>query len=477
LSDGNSKETRAVSPLRGAHLVLALAACAGCSTFSSPAEFTRGLPASRGRPLSAGAYIKHVVVIIQENRTFDNFFSGYPGADAPTFGCAMGKNDNDTIAPTGTTGFGCPPGQKQVPLRQSTFQHESNLPHSFEAAIVDWHNGHMDGFSHWGRGANLHTAAYEFIERSQVTPYWTMAQQYVLADRMFPTEFGPSWTAHLTLVAGTDNLNPKLALADFATGKSNCRSQPGSKTTTVDSKRVVRHSSGPYPCLNQFNTMAEVLDTAGVSWKYYVSEKHKAFIWSPFAAIQYVYSGQDWDRNIILPQTQVLSDIANNNLASVSWVTPSHNDSDHPGGGSDKGPSWVSSIVNAIGQSSYWDSTAIVVVWDDWGGFYDDATPPQLDFRGLGFRVPCLIISPYAKHDVVVHTQYEFGSIIKFMREVFNLPPLGATADGYTDTRANSISDSFDFTHPARRFTVIKAKYPAEYFLHEPPSDEPVDDE
>ncbi len=462
--------------LRGAALAFAIGGCASCSASAGRPEGMRVLPAARV-PASTGTYIKHVVVIIQENRSFDNFFSGYPGADAPTFGCAIGKKHGAVNALPGTSPFGCPPGQEKLQLHQTTFEHESNLEHSFEAAMIDWNGGKMDGFSHWGRGPNVHTAAYAYIERSQVAPYWTMAQQYVLADRMFPTEFGPSWTAHLTLVAGTDNLNPRLALADFATGKSNCRSAPGSKTTTVDSKRVVRHSVGPYPCLDQFNTIAEALDAGHISWKYYVSMKHKAFIWSPFAAIKYVYGGPDWENNIIVPQTQVLSDVADGKLASVSWVTPSHPDSDHPGAHSDKGPSWVASVVNAIGASQYWQSTAIIVVWDDWGGFYDDASPPQLDFRGLGFRVPCLIISPYARQGVVVHTQYEYGSILRFILETFNLPPLGPTDEGYTDSRAQSISDSFVFTQPARRFRAIKAKYPMRYFWHEPPSDVPVDSE
>ena len=118
-----------------------------------------------------------------------------------------------------------------------------------------------------------------------------------------------------------------------------------------------------------------------------------------------------------------------------------------------------------------------MVVWDDWGGFYDNAPPPQLDFRGLGIRVPCLIISPYAKQGFVAHTRYEDGSFLKFIEQAFHLPPLGPTEDGYTDTRANSLSDSFDFTKPPRAFKRIPSRYPIERFLREPPSNEPVDDE
>lgn len=454
--------------------------CAGCSMPSvhSPAS-GQFVPSTSGRSeFGVRKYVKHVVVIVQENRSFENFFAGYPGADAPTYGCGEPQNDRKTagsiVLPSTST---CPAGDKEIPLHQVTFKNEPNLSHQFESAIIDWDNGKMDGFSKWGVGANHGTAAYAYIERSQLAPYWEMAHQYVLADRMFPTEFGPSWTAHLTIVAGTDSLTDKLALADFADGRTNCNSPAGAKTTTVNINRVVAHEAGPYPCLDQFNTMAQLLDTEQISWKYYVGARLKGFIWSPFASIKYVYHGPDWNVNIIQPQTQIFSDITNGNLAAVSWVTPSKLDSDHPGAHSDTGPSWVTSVVNAIGESPYWDSTAIIILWDDWGGFFDDAAPPQLDYRGLGVRVPCLIVSAYARRGVVVHTQYEFGSILKFIREVFGLPPLGPTSAGYTDTRANSVSDSFDFAAPPRRFKSIPSKYPKTYFLHEPRSDELLDDD
>jgi phospholipase C len=402
--------------------------------------------------------IKHIVVIIQENRSFDNFFAGYPGADAPTYGYGEVSGKRVTI-----------------PLHPITFD-GPNLPHAWQNAIVEWNNGKMDGFSKYGQNGD--DAAYAYVARSWIKPYWRMAHKYVLADHMFPTEFGPSWTAHLTLVAGTDNLNPDLAVADFSSsGYNSCDAQPGAKVTTVNQYRHVSLDSGPYPCFNQFNTMAETLDAAKVSWKYYVTKLTAPGIWSAFEAIKYVKRGPDWHMDVIAPQTQVLKDIKQGNLASVSWVTPSKPDSDHPGAHSDKGPSWVASIVNSLGKSSYWDSTAIVVLWDDWGGWYDDSPPPQLDFRGLAIRVPCLIISPYAKPGYVSHTQYEYGSILKFMEEAFGLPPLGSSADGYTDTRANSIEDSFDFTQKPRAFEPIPAKYPIKQFLAEPPSDEAVDDE
>ncbi len=456
-----------------AYIALIVAVCAGCSSSGgSTSVGSTGvgsvggahdvLPfAGRARPRTVSNDIKHVVVIIQENRSFENFFAGYPHADAPM------------------NGYGLDAGKRvKIPLHQDTFEVGPNLTHLWPAAITDWDNGEMDGFSKYG----LHhdDSAYAYVERSEVQPYWDMAKQYVLADHMFPTEFGPSWTAHITLVAGTDDLNPDLALADFSDGAYNsCDSPKGTKTTTVDQYRHESIHTGPFPCFTQFNSMATNLDAAGVSWKYYVTKLRHAGIWSPFEAIKYVRRGPDWQKNIIAPETQVLSDIQNQQLAQVSWVTPSQIDSDHPAAHSDKGPSWVSSIVNAIGQSSYWNSTAIIVLWDDWGGFYDNAPPPQLDFRGLGIRVPCLIISPYAKPGYISKTNYEFGSILQFMEEAFNVAPLGSPSNGYTDTRSNSLDDSFDFSQSPRHFKVIKAKYPMSQFVHEPASygEAPVDDE
>lgn len=460
-------------------VVIGLLVSAGCSPNSGAPDHLLAVPGVKStiNSDSVSKHIKHVVVIIQENRSFENFFAGYPGANAPLTGCGRRPEDQSArsviFAPSSS---GCPKGDSQIALHQVTFQQEPNLSHAFEASIIDWNKGRMDGFSAFGQ--NHDDAAYAYIERSQVATYWTMAQQYVLADAMFPTEFGPSWTAHLMLVAGTDNLNTSdsLALADFGTGRSNCDAPPGSTTTTVNLKRVIGHS-GPFPCLDTFNTMAQALDSAGVSWRYYVARKFKSFIWSPFASIKYVHDGADWDKNIIFPSPKILTDITQGQLASVNWVTPNRPDSDHPGAHSDAGPAWVASVVDAIGKSSYWNSTAIVVIWDDYGGFYDNAPPPQLDFRGLGIRVPCLIISAYARKGYVSHTQYEFGSILKFIEEAFpSVGPLGPTSQGYTDTRANSISDSFDFRHP-RTFKSIPAKYPLTHFLQERPSNEPVDDE
>ena len=187
--------------------------CVGCS---SNGNASTGLQDALPPVQPAGMaknYISHVIVIIQENRSFENFFAGWPGANAPMTGCASPPPPSGSVRPTAATssvqklasGSGCPPGDSLVTLHQVTFQNNRDLAHDWGSSMIDWNNGQMDGFSAYGtnHGPNQ---AYAYIEHSQIEPYRTMAQQYVLADEMFPTEFGGSFTAHLTLVAGTDDI-------------------------------------------------------------------------------------------------------------------------------------------------------------------------------------------------------------------------------------------------------------------------------
>jgi phospholipase C len=394
-----------------------------------------------------GKYIKHVVIIVQENRTLNSFFAGYPGAD------------------TVMTGYST--GGVQVALKAVTFD-GPDINHEWTAAMADWDKGKMDGFDR--------SLAYGYMQRGLVAPYWSMAKQYVLADHMFPTEFGPSFTAHLDLIASTANLTPSEAEVDVPDGDWRCNAAAGTRTSLITSTRVYEALAGPFPCFTQFNTMAQVLDKAHVSWKYYAPAAVNQLSWSAFDTIKYVWDGPDWRADVVSPQTAFLKAAAQGNLAGVTWIVPDFIDSDHAGSMSDTGPSWVSAIVNTIGKSSNWGSTAIVVVWDDWGGWYDNVPPPQKDFAGLGIRVPCLIISPYSKNGAVVHTQYEFGSILKFVEQTFSLPPIGNPAFGYTDSRSNSLVDSFNFTQKPRAYVKIPAKYPISHFLNEKPSNRLPDD-
>src|ERR1700729_2226538 len=160
---------------------IALGITAGCSA-SPPSSFAGALPPAAASALArrtTGSYgkIKHVVVLIQENRSFENFFAGFPGANAPMYGYAIHSNK-----------------RVKVKLHETTFETNADLPHIWQSAITGWHHGKMDGF-HTGPGRNF--SAYAYIDRSQITPYWAMAEQYVLADAMFPSEFGGSYASHI----------------------------------------------------------------------------------------------------------------------------------------------------------------------------------------------------------------------------------------------------------------------------------------
>ncbi len=445
--------------------VLGALALAGCSSGGGGGDNSSlpiSPPPTQGPPQKGpeGKYLKHVVVIVQENRTFNDIFAGFKGADSVTYGYTHSGS--------------------KVRLRAITFKGPDIL-HNWGNAMADWNGGRMNGFdrSLYTNGAPAGTYTYAYLQRKQVAPYWTMAHEYALADHMFPTMFGPTFTAHIDLIASTTNLTADEAEVDGPTGQPwGCDAPSGTRTFLLNPQRV-ESGDGPFPCFTQYDTIAETLDAAGVTWKYYAPTVKYAGgrLWSPFAAIRQVRYGPDWKRNVISPSTTVLTDAATGKLAQVSWVIPNAADSDHAGSESDKGPSWVAGVVNAIGESQYWNTTAIVVLWDDWGGWYDSVPPPQLDFVGLGIRVPCIIISPYAKSAYVSHTQYEFGSVLKFIEETFALPSLGPASRGYTDTRAHSLGDSFDFKQKPRAFKPIPAPYPPAYFLAQPDSAQPPDSE
>ncbi len=439
--------------------LVSVAALPACSTFAAPAPALPVMSAaadSRRERAIVHEHVKHVVIVIQENRSFDNLFAGWPGADSATVGTMR----------DGT----------RVPLKPVDFS-TPDLAHGWKDAIVDYDGGKMDGYNVpiAATGQPAGTLAYGYLEPSLIEPYRVMAHRFVLADHMFPTEFGGSFTAHLALISGTTNLTSDTAIAGSPnTVPWGCGAPPGTYTRLVNQYRVI--STGPFPCYTQFGTMADTLDDAKVSWRYYAP--FRTSIWSEFSAISAVRYGPPWWR-VTAPETAILTDVANGKLAALSWVVPSYPNSDHTGAGSNTGPSWVASIVNAIGKSQYWDSTVVVVLWDDWGGWYDHVRPPQLDFRGLGERVPAIVISPYARRGYVDHRLYEYGSVLKLVEEAFDLPALGDASSGfgYTDSRARSLAKALDFAQPPRRFYAIPAPYPPAFFLHQKPSDKLPDDQ
>jgi len=500
-------------------IVFAIAACSGAGNGNGG---NGGAVAFVPQARSGSNKIQHIVIIVQENRSFDNFFDCFPGTDcvktAPP--PAPQPSPGSQLSPC-PAGFPTPsPGPTATPIA-ITFNAklaDSDIDHSYcPAFVTDYDGGKMDGF-YWGVTAHYpsHIAklyAYQVVEKSKIRPYWDMASQYVLADRAFVTQASGSFTAHQDLIRGATEVATGQSVVDYPWNPKGIqnwgcdapKNPPNGPTVTslLTSAHQYEYNQGPFPCFT-YETIRDLLDNKSVTWKYYVPTfpYDGGQMWNAFDAISAVrYDKSEWPNKgkftcgaasscVSWPQTNVLCDATNSEaspcpspsprgtvgLPAVSWVIPDGQDSDHGGGtkpGPDGGPDWVASVVNAIGESSYWNSTAIVVVWDDWGGFYDHITPPQLDYQGLGFRVPMIIISPYAKRSYVSHTQYEFGSLLKFIEETYGLGSLGTT-----DARANSISDAFNFNQPPHRFTPIKLLTQAHsraYFLHRPPSNEPVD--
>jgi phospholipase C len=382
-----------------------------------------------------------------------------------------------------------------VPLREGNLAVGDDFGHRYADFLVDYDNGLMDGNDVDPVPGNrskiecLHP--YQYVNPAQIVPYWKMAQQYVLADHMYQTQASGSFTAHQDLIAGGTAISSTESIIDDPTGFPwGCDSPYGTTTSLITIYGQYSQYTGPFPCFTQYGTLRDSLDAAKLPWKYYTQAvTHKnggdtAGIWNAFDAIQAVRNSHEWGGRVTKSDLEIFADIKAKKLPAVSWVTPDAYNSDHPQElkghvDVDYGPSWVASIVNAVGESKYWKTSAVIVLWDDWGGFYDHESPAFFDDQGgLGFRVPMLVISPYARegttslHGYVSHTQYETASIVRFVEQNWNLPAMQLP-----DQRAASISDVFDFGQAPRPFTPISASQGLSFFLHQKPSDRPPDSE
>jgi phospholipase C len=443
--------------------VLALTSCtAGGSGGGSPAAI---LPPPAPDAALSGRYIKHIIVMIQENRSFNNFFATYPGAQGATTAKMIVMTNGHRRIET-------------VKLAKVNLLYEIDISHDWHDFKRAYDGGKLDGFSLEGAPQDAGKEPYQYVDPAQIQPYWTLAKRYVLPDHLFQTQGSGSFTAHQDLIAGATAINATQSLVDYpSTGPPfstwGCDAAAGTLTSLLTIRDRYLAWKGPFPCLS-YGTIRDLLDAKQISWRYYAPAMPLGGgFWNAFDAIKAVRYSSEWGTNVVTAapyEKKIFKDIEHGRLADVSWVIPDETNSDHPGVDSDTGPSWIASVVNAVGKSRYWRSTAIVILWDDWGGFYDDVAPPQLDFEGLGFRVPALIVSPYARKGYVDHTQYEFGSILKFIEDNWSLGRLGTT-----DVRANNILGAFDFTQRPRRFVPIAAKYSQSYFERQPPSRLPVD--
>lgn len=455
---------------------------------------------------------QHIIVLFQENRTPDNLFyalcDSFPCSATPnTMQYNIKKADwLDKTSPTGVTQ---PVG--------TTLPHRYGLGHGHTAftkqcdlnKALNPPQCRMDGaaFTSPNHGSFVYVlnAVDTKHPNGLLAPYLTLATQYGWANYMFQTNQGPSYPAHQYIFAGTSALDAAddaagTFIAGNINGPAGCYAQDGESFQLINAygKQDVFHvdyASGMTHCLTR-TTMGDLLDQANIGWKYYSTNPSSSFtapntsqtICQPDANHMNCMSSE-WASNVDVIRAGILRDLGVNGspcqLRAVSWVIPILANSDHSGGSG--GPDWVGGIVNALGTSpcknpdgsSYWSTTAVVVTWDDWGGFYDHVPPPILPFPEggyqLGFRVPLLFVSAYTPAGYIDNLNYDFGSILRFIENNFRL---GEGALGFADTRATTnFSTFYNLSNSPRPFVKIPTVKTARDFLNEnTPLTDPDDD-
>jgi phospholipase C len=376
-------------------------------------------------PSSGLRKLDHLIFIVQENRSFDHYFGTYPGADG--FTMVNGRPANCIPDPI--------LGRDSCPYhsRQQDFK---GGPHNQKASILSIDGGSMEGhiaalpeLEKWcihrrSRqcrpfvGPDLQPDVMSYLDRRNIPNYWEYADEFVLHDRMFGPTDGWTLPAHLFLVSGWSALcsNPN---------------DPMSCISNVDLKPPEqRWEYGERP-IYAWTDITWLLDQKDVSWGYYVADGTCVFppcqnlrgenspaTRNPLPGFTTVHATNQLDR--IQTHADFLAQTRRGNLPSVSWVVPG-TASDHPssGRGIQAGQAYVTRLINAIGNSDDWGSSAIFLTWDDWGGFYDHALPPRVDENGYGLRVPSLVISPYARQGYIDHQTLSFDAYLKLIEDRF----------------------------------------------------------
>jgi phospholipase C len=387
--------------------------------------------------------IQHVVVIMQENRSFDHYFGTYPGAD----GLPRDAGGNFTTCIPDPNASSCArPYHLDIAV-------DAGGPHTADDAIADVDGGKMDGFvtqSEKAQGrtdicaprTNDPTCAsgkvdvMGFHDRRELPVYWDYADRFVLQDHMFEPNLGWSLPSHLFMVSGwsASCLNPLDPLS--------CR-------TNLDNLDHLKSGNLDWA----WTDLTYLLHQADVSWRYYIVEggqpdcddgamvcpvkpqtTHTPSIWNPLPDFQTVV--HDNQLGNIQDVSKFLKAASAGTLPSVSWVVPDAPNSEHPPASVAQGQRFVSNAVSAVMNGPNWKSTAIFLAWDDWGGFYDHVAPPKVDESGYGLRVPGLVISPYAKRGYIDHQVLSFDAYLKFIEDVFlHKTRIDPKTDGRPDPR------------------------------------------
>ena len=397
--------------------------------------------------------IRHVVIIMQENRSFDSYFGTYPGADGIP-GIA-GNLGNVPCLPDPQR------GQCGKPYHD-TYATNYGGPHTHASAVADIANGRMDDFivqqqlgkarsctqlvTPWCSHNNRSQAdVMGYHDYREIPNYWTYASNFVLQDHMFEADSSWSLPQHLYLVSGWS---------------ARCKK----KNRPMSCKSAVQNpGSPPHSPLNPTNKppvfawtdLTYLLHKYGVSWRYYVQQGGQpdcaddemfcapvpqsswtAGIWNPLRWFDTVRNNDQLSNIEGLPH--FFEALKTDSLPAVSWVIPGNKNSEHPPSKVTTGQSYVTGLINSIMRSSAWDSTAIFLSWDDWGGFYDHAVPPLVDGQGYGLRVPGIVISPYAKHGYIDRHILSSDAYLKFIEDDFlNGQRLDPATDGRPDPRPN----------------------------------------
>ncbi|HLX26273.1 MAG TPA: alkaline phosphatase family protein [Candidatus Cybelea sp.] len=424
-----------------------LLAAVPATSFGGSASGPGANPTLMGQPV-AGSPIRHVIVLIQENRTFDNLFASsvlanggpYPGANATQTATVDGKPQ---------------------PLEAVPFEHPGDPSHTHAALMAEWNGGKMDGFSSvavytaFGISAAEPGFAYAYLPARETALYHVVAARYALADENFAPRLVPTFASHYTLATAQSRLagNPNSRIWG-------CDAKAGA-TVPIFGDGETTLAPGIFPCFDQ-PTIADLLDNAHVSWRYYTGPYDQLVnqtvnIYDAFRKIRY---GADWRRDVVAPSSRVLADIQNCRLPQVSFVMPNSLDSDHAGNLSTAGPGWVGSIYLAVVQTrktrcDYYKDSAIILTWDDSGGWYDHvAPPPGPAGTTWGFRIPIVVISPWARSNYdptrphappfVSHTRRESTAITTFIEKNWALGNMGQR-----DATDDDLSDMFDYTRAA----------------------------
>jgi len=391
-----------------------------CLLFSAALLFTscgNGRAASPSKDVSR---IQHVVFLVKENHTFDNYFGTFPGAD----GAREGLTSTGATVPL-------------TPLPDSDWAPHCN---SWDCAIEAMNRGKMDEFDLISPGQSAYTQAGE----KRIPNYWQYARHFALADRYFTSIHGPSLPNYLYMFAAQSGglIDNGGGVIDNGSGESGaaCNGEYVGAVTVMDAQG---HKSKRTPCFD-FPGLPDRLEKAGIRWKLYVNGG---------GAMMMLRNSANWADDFA-PNQQIITDAKTGNLPAMSWVFSDGADvSEEAPGSICKGENWTVQVLNAIMQGPDWNSTVVFLTWDDYGGYYDHVPPPQVDQFGLGPRVPLLVISPFVKPGSVSHTTYEHSSILKFVETRYNLQPLTAR-----DRNASDMLDIFDFQQAPLAPLILKPR-------------------